>query len=71
MTQEQLLVRSLLCCLVKIGGSLDITTELFDNIGNYQIVFDRNDETKIVTLSYKSAEVIIGSVDNGVVDVVQ
>jgi len=57
--------------LVKIGGSLDITTELFDNIGNYQIVFDRNDETKIVTLSYKSAEVIIGSVDNGVVDVVQ
>lgn len=69
MNQEQMLVKALLCCLVKVGGSLDITTHLFDNIGNYQIVFGRNDETGIISLSYRATEVIIGTVDNDVVTV--
>ena len=71
MTQEQLLVRSLLCCLYKVGGSLEISTELFDNLPELQVVFDRDDEKGLVTLSYKSAKLIVGEVDNGVVDVVK
>lgn len=71
MTQEQMLIRLLLCSLDKLGGFLDISTELFDNLGNYQLVFDRNDEKGTISVTYKSAEIIIGSVDNGVVDVVQ
>lgn len=71
MTQEELLSRLLLACLGKMGGSVELSTELLDNMDSHQIVFDRNDEKGLVTLSYKSARIIQGQVDNGVVDVVK
>lgn len=72
MTQEELLVRSLLCCLAKIGGSIEITTELFDSVTDLQVVFNRDDVNGIISLSYKSTEIIIGQlVDNDPVDALE
>lgn len=64
LTQEQELVRLLVVALHKLGGSMDVTQELLDHLGPYQIVWNHHEDMAYVTVSLKSGEVLIASVDN-------
>lgn len=74
MTQEQLLARLLVCAIHKIGGHLEVTEELLEHMGHYNIVWEHvepvKDQVGIRRVSLRSGEILIGSVDDGVVSVV-
>lgn len=70
LTQEQELARLLVIALHRLGGSMDVTQELLDNLPPQQIVWNHREDMAYVTVSLKSAEILIASVDNDVVEVV-
>jgi hypothetical protein len=70
LTQEQELVRLLVVALHRLGGSMDVDQKLLDNLGYQQIVWNHREDMAYTTISVKSGEVLIASVDNDVVEVV-
>lgn len=73
MTQEQMLARLLVCALHKLGGHLEVTEETLEHMGHYNIVWEHSypikDQVGYRT-SLRSGEILIGSVDEGIVSVV-
>jgi hypothetical protein len=69
LTQEQQLAKLLALALYKIGEPLSISRELFDKMMPVQIILDDTEEQRI-TLSIKSAEILIATVDSDKVTVV-
>ena len=70
LTQEQQITRLLVVALHRLGGSLDVNQQLLDNLGPYQIVWNHRDDMAYLTVSVKSGEVLIATVDNNLVEVV-
>jgi hypothetical protein len=70
LTQEQEVIRLLVVALHKLGGSMDVDQTLLDNLGFQQIVWNHHADMAYTTVSVKSGEVLIASIDNDVVEVV-
>lgn len=70
LTQEQELARLLVIALHRLGGSMDVTQDLLDHLPNQQIVWNHREDMACVTVSLKSSEILIASVDNDTVEVV-
>jgi hypothetical protein len=74
LTQEQLLARLLVVALHHMGGHMEVTEQLLDNMGHYNIVWDHTepvrDQVSIHTASLRSGELLIGRVDINEVTVV-
>lgn len=74
MTQEQLLARLLVVALHHMGGHMEVTEQLLDNMGHYNIVWDHTepvrDQVSIHKASLRSGELLIGRVDINEVTVV-
>lgn len=69
LTSEQELARLLVVALHRLGGSMDVSHELLDNLGPYQLVWNHREDMACLTVSIKSGEILIASVDNDVVTV--
>jgi hypothetical protein len=69
LTQEQQLAKLLAVALYKIGEPLSISRELLDKMMPVQIILDDTEE-RWITLSIKSAEILIATVDSDKVTVV-
>lgn len=72
MTQEQLVARLLVVALHRMGGSMEVTEELLNHIGHYNIVWDHVEPVKdqvAIRASVRAGDVLIGTVDSDVVTV--
>lgn len=73
MTQEQQLARLLVVALHRLGGTMEVTEELLDHMGHYNIVWEHTEPIKDqvgIRLSVKAGDVLIARVDEDVVTVV-
>lgn len=73
MTQEQTLARLLVAALHRLGGSLEVTEDLLDHLGHYNIVWEHTEPLKDLVglkVSVRSGEVLIAKVDGDEVTVV-
>ena len=68
-----MLARLLVCALHKLGGHLEVTEELLQHMGHYNIVWEHSEPVKDQVgyrTSLRSGEILIGSVDDSTVSVV-
>jgi hypothetical protein len=70
LTLEQQLARMLACALYQLGGSLDVSKELLDNMKPVKILWDTDTDPKLLKLSITSQELLVGSVDKNTVEVI-
>lgn len=70
MTQDALTAKLLALALYKLGGSLSFTQELFDAMPNYNVIWDQETEPSYITLRLTSAEILLGKVEDDVVEVI-
>lgn len=70
LTPEQELARLLVVALHRLGGSLEVTHELLEHMGPYQLVWNNNEDLAYLTVSIKSGDILIASVDGDNVEVV-
>lgn len=70
MTHEQELIRLLVIALHKLGGSMDVSKELLDHLGPYNLVWEYHEDQIGIHLSTTSGQLLIGKVDNDEVSVV-
>lgn len=65
MTLEEQLARLLACALYQLGGSLDVSKRLLDEMKPVRLVWDTDSDPELLKLSILSQEVLIGSVEHG------
>lgn len=73
LTQEQQLARLLVVALHRMGGHMEVTEELLNNMGSYNIVWEHTEPVKDqvgIKLSVRAGDILIAHVDNDVAEVV-
>lgn len=70
LTHEQELIRLLVIALHKLGGSMDVSKELLDHLGPYNLVWEYHEDQIGIHLSTTSGQLLIGKVDNDEASVV-
>jgi hypothetical protein len=73
LTQEQTLARLLVVALHQLGGHMEVSEQLLDNMGHYNIVWEHVEPVKDqigLRVSLRSGDVLIASIDDNVVSVV-
>jgi hypothetical protein len=70
LTQEQTIAKLLVLALHKLGGSLEVSQQLLDNLGSYHIVWEPHEDQVSVKVTVKSGEILIAHVDSTGVAVV-
>ena len=60
---EQELARVLTCALYQLGGSLDISRELLDNMKPVKLVWDTDSDPTLLKLSILSQEIIVSTAE--------
>lgn len=70
MTTEQQLARMLVVALHQLGGAMEVSQELLDHMGSYNIVWEPRADTLAVKVSVRAGELLIAHVDNDVATVV-
>lgn len=64
MTQEQTIAKLLVIALHRLGGSMDVSQQLLDNLGSYNIVWEPHEDQVAIKVSVKSGELLIAHVDS-------
>ena len=70
LTQEQQLIRLLVVAVHQLGGSMDVTKQLLENVGPYNLVWEYHEDQVGIHVKTTSGQVLIGKVENDTVDVV-
>lgn len=70
LTQEQQLIRLLVVAVHKLGGSLDVTKDLLEHLGPYNLVWEYHEDQVGIHVTTTSGQVLIGKVENDTVEVI-
>lgn len=66
---EQELIKILALALYRIGEPLEISNQLLSSMMPVQIVVDPHEEQQYISISVKPATLLIGKIDDDVVEV--
>lgn len=70
MTQPLDPVKLLALAVYRLGGELEISNELLDSMLPVRLVLDNQTREGVIRLAIMSNEVLIGTLDDGIVNVV-
>lgn len=73
LTQEQLLARLLVIALHKMGGSMEVSEQLIENVGHYNILWEHTEPVKDqigIRTTVRAGDILIGRIDGDEVSVV-
>ena len=69
LTQEQQLIRLLVVAIHQLGGSMDVSKQLLENIGPYNLVWEYHEDQVGIHVHTTSGQILIGRVENDILDV--